>query len=310
MKLLAALLFIAIVAFLVKRFLAKNPTSTLDYTFGNTELKSIQLLADEGKFERASKAFLALDYNLQSYAVDHLALTLKTELLQSWVCAEGGSGLDGLVLATHYHHLNWQFDLNSSFTQSSRAEQLKYKSTIEKAKEHLELVENNRAFFLEKSIRQIRIKLLDGKQEQAWNHFIAATNQEKDAFWAYVFAADVVQPTWGGDLDKVQTLLDLLPQVTEIRMVVMLKLIEDSFNTNENLFKGGMDDLVAFANEQLKAMDQHLKQTDLHPLHQFVVFNYMRNVAERLGDKQLKQVYLTKGMGFKTLVPDGPIFLT
>ena len=308
MILLAALLFIAIAAFLVKRFLSKNPTVTLDYSFGNTELKSIQILIEEGEFQRAAEAFGALTYNQQSYAVDLLALTIKTELLQSWVCTEGGTGLDGLVLATHYHHLNWQFDLNSSFAHATRPEQLKYQSNLDKAKEHLELIENSRSFFLEKSIRQIRVKLLDGKQEEAWNHFVAATNQESDAFWAYVFAADVVQPKWGGDLNNVQTLLDKLPQVTEIRMVVMLKLIEDSFTTNENLFKGGMNDLVAFASEQLNAMHQQVQQTQLDPLHRFVVFNYMKALAERLGDKQLKQTYLTKGRGFRTLLPDGPVF--
>lgn len=293
---------------MVKRFLSKNPTITIDYSFGHETLNSILRMIEEGQFTRATECYFELDYQHQSYAVDLLALTASTELLQSWVCAEGGTGLDGLVLATHYHHLNWQFDLKASFAHASRAEQLKYESNLEKAKEHLELIENSRSYFLEKSIRQIRIKLLDGKQDEAWNHFIAATNQEPDAFWAYVYATDVVQPKWGGDLNKVQALLDRLPQVTEIRMTVMLKLIEDSFNVNENLFKGEMNDLVAFATEQLKAMHQQIGQAELHPLHQYVVFNYMRNVAERLGDKPMKQVYLMKGKGYRTLIPDGPVF--
>ena len=90
------------------------------------------------------------------------------------------------------------------------------------------------------------------------------------SWFFFVEAKDAVQHRWGGDLDKVQNFLNLLPQVIEIRMVVMLKLIEDSFTTNEKLFKGGMDNLVAFTNEQLHAMYQHLKQIDLHTLHQLV----------------------------------------
>ncbi len=271
-------------------------------------MNSIQKAVCSKQFDEAESLIRAESTTLRTLAIDHLALTCTSKQLQTWVCEKGGTGFDGLTLAAHYCFSNWSFELNHSFAQASKTAQRAFTLNSQNAAQHIDLIENNRLYFFEKQLRLIRMKTVNGEIDAAWNHFIAASNQEPDAFFPYLYVAESIQPKWGGDLIRIQKLLSLLPEIPEVRMGVMLKFIHDSFIHNENLFGGSMEELVVFASEQLKHIDQELEKSVPENEIKFFLYNFMVVNSERLGNKVMKNKYVLASKGYTTLFPYGLVF--
>lgn len=308
MNFLLTLAFIGSIIFILRHYFKRRPALQIDYSFGNPKFISIQKAITASRFTEAESLIRAENVTMRTLAIDHLALTCTSEEIQAWVSEEGGIGFDGLTLAAHYGFSNWSFELNHSFAQASKTAQRAFTLNRENATQHLDLIENYRLYFFEKQLRLIRLKTVNGEIDAAWNHFIAASNQEPDAFFPYLYVAESIQPKWGGDLNRVQRLLSLLPEIPEVRMSVMLKLIHDSFIHNENLFGGSMEELITFATEQLKHIDQELEKSAPENEIKFFLYNYMVVNSERLGNKVMKNKYVLASKGYTTLFPYGPVF--
>gem|GEM_PF-1689498 len=308
MYFLLSLLFIGAVSFFIRNYLKRSPSLKVDYSFGNANLLALEVAVRAKQFKEAEVLIRSFEVNMRTLAIDHLALTCTTLELQSWVTSNGGTGYDGLALATHYGLLNWAFEQTKTFANATKTEQKAFTFNSENGRQHLDLVENSRSYFFEKQLRLIRLKMITGEIDAAWNHFIAATNQEPDTFFPYLYAAECIQPKWGGDLNRIQKLIAMLPELPEVRMCVMLKLIQDSFSQEENLFGGTMDDLVTFATEQLALIDNELSKEVPDSGIKYYIYNYVIVTSERLGNKVLKQKYIQLAQGYTTLFPYGPIF--
>jgi hypothetical protein len=147
----------------------------------------------------------------------------------------------------------------------------------------------------------------ESEDSLAKEYFHKAIAIDASKTWPYIHYAELIQPKWGGNLQLIEDFRKIVPANTITHDIVELKLINDSFVSEENYFNGTMKDLEIKAQGMISSIHTKYSTEETKSVNRFIVYNYMMAISDRLNKPEYLSLYERKVNGYYTLYPYGII---
>jgi len=281
----------------------ENSLSTTDYSFGIPEITEIKTKIFNNRFVEGNELIKQLSSDKLSHTIDCLALNLNEETLSKWYSETNKSDPSCLALGVFYAHKGWKIRTNAYAIDVEENHALSFSEYQIKAALLLEAIKTNQSLKAEAYSRLIRISMGLGNSEEETAYFENCIKIDPNNVWAYIHRSESIQPKWGGSQDKINDFLMVLPK-GKIQNIVHIKLILDSFISQENLLTGGDFEIIELEKRTLE-MDRELIANPLNSPFSFLVNGYMTLIFQELGNETLSDKYFSKMDDNYTLYPFG-----
>jgi hypothetical protein len=285
---------------------SKNPP--VDYSYGLQEAQEALEYLNAEDYLELEKVLVKLSPDNLTLTLDYLALSSEEKSFQNWVKNASNKNAANTATGVFYHHQAWISRTNAYAKDVTEEGAMGFYEYQEKALAFYSEVNSIDPYIGEVYTRMIRLSMGTGEFEEAENYFVKATQKNKNALWPYIHMAEVIEPKWGGSLEKIQNLLKNLPDTKLIQQVVMLKFMLDSYTISENYLEDQpLEALDAKALVRLKSIHAELDSNPPTSPQKYLLYNYMYALAETIGETELQNIYFERVNGRYTLYPFGII---
>ncbi len=290
------------------KYLRKKYKKNIDLSLGVSEINEIKLLIEKKQFDEAERLILKLNADNLTQTLDCIGLTINTSVLLEWKEKSKNIEISNLFLAVHFNHKAWIARSHSFSRFVSKKNEDKFFDYQSKSVEYFEQISEPSVFISEVYSRLIRVEMgYYGYCDEVAYNFEKAINIDETNLWAYIHYCEAIQPKWGGNLELISKLLKSLPDITLIQHTVRLKLLLDSFIISENYFGGSMIHLENIAKDELQKTDKELSNKSISSIHRFMLYNYMKLLADQVDNNELAKKYKALSKNYHTLYPYGVI---
>ncbi len=290
--------------FLIFTFSKRNKSNRRNYSLGLKTAEDIAINIQTGDYDTADSTIRSADYNDITQIVDHVALSLSKETLQKWSTASA-SDFSKICLGVFYLHQAW-IERSHSFGKDVYQKKANlFFENLELSVETFSEISETSQFYPEVLSRKIRLQMSLGNSDDATACFNEVSGKYPELIDPYIHYAEMIQPKWGGTLKSIETFVQNLPDDYLIRSIVELKLIHDSLIMDDNYFVFQTKNLIEFAQEKIRAIDNKLSSNTMRTVHRYILYNYMESVAHSVNDKSLLKKYGTLSANKQTLYPHG-----
>lgn len=131
-----------------------------------------------------------------------------------------------------------------------------------------------------------------GYSEAVEEHYRASIKENPEHLWTYIHYSEAIQPKWGGSVEQVQNFISSLPSNYLIRTTLRLKLVYDSYISDENYFNLSDDPEAVnkFVADVASAVDTEIDANPPESIQRFVLYGYMYLMTQFI-DKTVQKKY-------------------
>ena len=289
---LLAILPVLGVLFFIRKLLKTLRAPAINYAFGRKDIEVISLFISNKKYEQAETMLFNFNSDDLTQAIDHIALTLSEKQLKNYCENCNRNALSSLVLGSWYLHNAWKIRGHKVASELSTKQFEAYVENLRLSAPLLQAAISESWLSSEALSRLIRVNMGLGYSDEIEALYEASIKSDPKHLWTYIHYSEAIQPKWGGSIQQVQNLLDKLPDDYLIHTTVRLKLLYDSFMSQENYFKLGdnPDDEEKFVVDVASAVDAELNANPPESIQKFVLFGYMYLMSQFI-DKTVQKKY-------------------
>ena len=289
---LLAILPVIGVLFFIRKFLKTLRAPVINYAFGRKDIQVISLFISNKKYEQAEIMLSHFDSDDLTQAIDHVALTLSEKQLNNYYENSNKSAFPSLILGAWYLHNAWKLRGNKLASELNTKQFESYIENLRSSGPLLQAATSESCLASEAHSRLIRVSMGLGYSEAVEGHYIASIKENSEHLWTYIHYSEAIQPKWGGSVEQVQQLLNSLPDDYLIRTTLRLKLLYDSYMSEENYFKlsDNPDEVNKFIVDAITAIDAELNAHPPESIQRFVVYGYMYLMTQFI-DKTVQKKY-------------------
>ena len=295
---------VAIVIFGIRAFLKKNKTYRRNYALGLKVAEEIQVLVSKGAYKQAETLFKNQTLNDITQITDHLALSLKEDVLKAWQVSEN-SDFSKLSLGVFYLHQAWIVRSHKLADEVSDNNAEGFFDYLQMSETTLHTIPENSILNAEVSSRKIRLYMSLSEPEKATECYKYVTTKYPDLVWPFIHYAEMIQPKWGGTIDEVIAFYEGVPNDFLIKSIVELKLVLDAIVIGDNYFEKYNKELTDFAIEKILEIDEKLASIKITSIHKYILYNYMEAISNNVNRNDIRKKYITLMEGNYTLYPYG-----
>jgi tetratricopeptide (TPR) repeat protein len=284
----------------------EKPLAKTDYSFGLPVSIAIKKHLDKKEYDKVEELMMSLDSDTISHVVDHLSLNTTETDIRKWFDTKTESEAACLVLGVFYAHKGWEARGHGYGSEVSEDEAMSFFDYEQKAEGYLKSVSKNKLYKAEAYCRLIRVYMALNDGEKEAESFTKCVALDPLKVWAYVHYLEAIEPKWGGSKEHVIELLENLPDSQLISHIMILKMLNDSFVSEEYLCSDEDIDILETARVNMRRIDEELTASyEKSSILQYMVYNYIVGLAQETGDKDLLNKYFTKMNNHYTLYPFG-----
>ena len=289
---LVAILPILAAFFFVKKLIKTLRAPAINYAFGRKDIEVIGLFISNKKYEQAEIMLSQFNSDDLTQAIDHVALTLSEKQLNNYYENSNKSAFPSLILGAWYLHNAWKVRSNKVASELSTKQFESYIENLRLAGPLLQAAINESWLASEAHSRLIRVSMGLGYSDAVEEHYRASIKENPEHLWTYIHYSEAIQPKWGGSVEQVQNLINALPSNYLIRTTLRLKLVYDSYISDENYFNLSDDpeEVNKFVADVVGAIDAELNANPPESIQRFVLYGYMYLMTQFI-DKTIQKKY-------------------
>lgn len=289
---MAAILPIVAGLFFIRKVFKALRAPAINYAFGRKDIEVISLFISNKKYEQAETMLSHFNSDDLTQAIDHVALTLNEKQLKNYYENNDKNALSSLVLGAWYLHNAWKVRSNKVASELSTKQFESYVEHLRLSGPLLQAAINESWLASEAHSRLIRVSMGLGYSEAVEEHYRASIKENPEHLWTYIHYSEAIQPKWGGSVEQVQNLISSLPSNYLIRTTLRLKLVYDSYISDENYFNLSDDpeEVNKFVADVASAVDTEIDANPPESIQRFVLYGYMYLMTQFI-DKTVQKKY-------------------
>lgn len=305
---LAVILTIGLKLFFFKKVVKALRAPSRNYSFGRKDINATALFIQNKKFRQAETMLEQFNSDDLTQAIDHIALSSTEKQLRKYFDVSNGSHTASLLLGAWYLHNAWRIRGHKAASELKEKQIKGYIGNLTLSAPLLQSATGSNWIAAEAHSRLIRVDMGLSDADSAEENFKEAIKADKEHLWSYIHYSECIQPKWGGSIEKVQQLLNVLPDNYLIKNTVRLKLLYDSYLLNENYFNLGdsPEEVHTFISDVLISLDAEISENPPESIQRYVLYGYiylLSTVANKDITKKYKKLVGTN----LTLYPFGII---
>ena len=289
---MAAILPIVAGLFFIRKVFKALRAPAINYAFGRKDIEVISLFISNKKYEQAETMLSHFNSDDLTQAIDHVALTLNEKQLRNYYENNGKNALSSLILGAWYLHNAWKVRSNKVASELSTKQFESYVENLRLSGPLLQAAINESWLASEAHSRLIRVSMGLGYSDAVEEHYRASLKENPEHLWTYIHYSEAIQPKWGGSVEQVQNLISSLPSNYLIRTTLRLKLVYDSYISDENYFNLSDDPEAVnkFVADVASAVDTEIDANPPESIQRFVLYGYMYLMTQFI-DKTVQKKY-------------------